>query len=102
MPCRSGSPQGVFSVGAATFADPVGGSFWAIIFVGGKNTSTDTIATDVPTDLRSRVRILHLLLPGNRNSNATKSHATRASATKSSALLEPVGLRHSHRTLPKK
>src|SRR5438552_15849646 len=62
MPWRSGSPQAVFSIAAEAFTEAAGASFATVTSVGLKNTSTETITSDAPTDFRSRLRISHLLL----------------------------------------
>ena len=48
---------------AGPFTEMVEGSFWAVVCVGLKYTSTDTTTTDAPIDFRSRMRIRYLLLP---------------------------------------
>ena len=61
MPCRSGSPQGVFSDAAGAVPEAV----WLAAIVGTK-ASAGMIASEIPMDVRRRVRMSCLPLPSAR------------------------------------
>src|SRR5690242_2344105 len=63
MPCRSGSPQGVFRGAAAgTFAEGVGPSCATVTCAGLKKMSATTTTATAPMKFRSRVRMRDLPL----------------------------------------
>src|SRR5260370_31131487 len=63
IPCRSGSPHGVFRTGADAggVSEAVADCCATVTCAGLKNTTVDTITAAAPINVRSRVRTRHLL-----------------------------------------